>query len=600
MIKGINMKLVLNKEQKAVVNETEGLISVVAGPGSGKTKTLIERAKSILTKNLCYQNEILLITFTNKVRHEIVERLKLEIPNNKIQVHTFHSYAIEIIKKYAYSIGLTSKLKIIESSDIKILLEEAYLNLFSKNSNFNIQFDYDELINSEKIKYKNRCSNLNESKLIEEFLKIKLEHNYTTYDDLIDYLIKILKTDCGKEITDSIKYLMVDECQDLNDEQYGIIQLFEENQLKNILLVGDIDQSIYAWRGAKPELFNSFRDKSHQLHLITNYRSKKDIVDCSQKLIKNNKDRIDIDFNVKDKDKGHVIINSFEDRLTQASEIVKYLADKKVYLKSKIAILFRANYLAHDFINCLYQYNIPFNNFNDVEFYTKKEIKDVLCLLRLISDKNDLIAWRYVLQNANCLIKDDYIDLKNISGNDIFEQMCNYIEINNLSEINKRIITKLISSIQFVIKNEDDVKVIDQIVYLLKTNDYKKRVWKSNNELINNVQVFLAEIEDAEEHGIKIEDFLINLGMGDYSSNEKTHDNTNVDLLTIHSSKGLEYDHVFVVDVNNDVLPHKRTNDLEEERRLLYVAITRAKDKLNVSYVSNSKARASVFIQEII
>ena len=594
------MKLVLNKEQKAVVNETEGLISVVAGPGSGKTKTLIERAKSILTKNLCYQNEILLITFTNKVRHEIVERLELEIPNNKIQVHTFHSYAIEIIKKYAYSIGLTSKLKIIESSDIKILLEEAYLNLFSKNSNFNTHFDYDELINSEKIKYTNRCSNLNESKLIDEFLKIKLEHNYTTYDDLIDYLIKILKTDCGKEITDGIKYLMVDECQDLNDEQYGIIQLFEENQLKNILLVGDIDQSIYAWRGAKPELFNSFRDKSHQLHLITNYRSKKDIVDCSQKLIKNNKDRIDIDFNVKDKDKGHVVINSFEDRLTQASEIVKYIADKKVYLKSKIAILFRANYLAHDFINCLYQYNIPFNNFNDVEFYTKKEIKDVLCLLRLISDKNDLIAWRYVLQNANCLIKDDYIDLKNISGNDIFEQMCNYIEINNLSEINKRIITKLISSIQFVIKNEDDVKVIDQIVYLLKTNDYKKRVWKSNDELINNVQVFLAEIEDAEDHGIKIEDFLINLGMGDYSSNEKTHDNSNVDLLTIHSSKGLEYDHVFVVDVNNDVLPHKRTNDLEEERRLLYVAITRAKDKLNVSYVSNSKARASVFIQEII
>lgn len=591
--------MIPNKEQKKVINETDGLISVVAGPGSGKTKTLIERAKYLLQKQLCSQNEILLITFTNKVRHEIIERVEQEIGENNLQIHTFHSYAIEVVKKYSSIIGLKGKLKIIEESDIKVLLEEAYFYISSKNRNFVQNFDFDEIIEQGYYKDVNKCKNVNEKTLIKEFIKLKKLHNYATYDDLIEYLLKILKTTASIDISNKIKYLMVDECQDLNDEQYEIITLFEKNNVKNILLVGDIDQSIYAWRGANPDLFTNWRKNSKQLHLITNYRSKKDIIDCSQKLIKNNASRISLDYNVKKTGTGSVVINHFETKLNQAEDIVKFISDNKLHTKKSIAILFRANYLSHDFINYLYQYNIPFNNYNEVEFYSKKEIRDIVCFLRLINDKNDLIAWRYILENSNCLIKEDYINLHNFKGEDIYDKLANFLNINNLNEINQKIFFKLFNSVEYVI-GENNLSLIDKIVYLLKTNDYKKRVWKNHQDTLENVQLFLAEIEDVYNLGITLEDFLINLGMGDHNSNEKELSHSNIDLLTIHSSKGLEYDHVFVVDVNHDVLPHKRNDNLEEERRLLYVAITRAKEKLNISYISNGKSRASIFIQEII
>jgi superfamily I DNA/RNA helicase len=221
----------LNKEQKEAIEKTDGKISVVAGPGSGKTRVLIERVLNLIKMGKP-QSKILLITFTNKVREEIIERLFNEIGENDVKIHTFHSFASEIIKKYFKEINVNKNLKILDEDDLKLLILESQYALISENEIFkNEAIDIDEFIKSGLYKNKLSLKSVFTKKLVDKFNLLKSENNYSTYDDLIESLFLILKkVKLRNQIVKTIDYLMIDECQDLNEEQYVIVELLEKSE----------------------------------------------------------------------------------------------------------------------------------------------------------------------------------------------------------------------------------------------------------------------------------------------------------------------------------------------------------------------------------
>lgn len=393
----------LNKEQKEAIEKTDGKISVVAGPGSGKTRVLIERVLNLIKMGKP-QSKILLITFTNKVREEIIERLFNEIGENDVKIHTFHSFASEIIKKYFKEINVNKNLKILDEDDLKLLILESQYALISENEIFkNEAIDIDEFIKSGLYKNKLSLKSVFTKKLVDKFNLLKSENNYSTYDDLIESLFLILKkVKLRNQIVKTIDYLMIDECQDLNEEQYVIVELLEKSGLKNIFMVGDLDQSIYAWRGARPNLFLNFYNNSYQIKLKNNYRSHKDIIEIAKKLISFNDDRIHIDYAAKAEHKeGSVQILDHVNNDMQSKYISEEILNifKKGEKPNDIAILFRMNYQAKTIINELIINKIYYKIYNEKEFYAKKEIKDVISLLKILNDDSDLISWRRTIDN---------------------------------------------------------------------------------------------------------------------------------------------------------------------------------------------------------
>lgn len=587
----------LNKEQKEAIEKTDGKISVVAGPGSGKTRVLIERVLNLIKMGKP-QSKILLITFTNKVREEIIERLFNEIGENDVKIHTFHSFASEIIKKYFKEINVNKNLKILDEDDLKLLILESQYALISENEIFkNEAIDIDEFIKSGLYKNKLSLKSVFTKKLVDKFNLLKSENNYSTYDDLIESLFLILKkVKLRNQIVKTIDYLMIDECQDLNEEQYVIVELLEKSGLKNIFMVGDLDQSIYAWRGARPNLFLNFYNNSYQIKLKNNYRSHKDIIEIAKKLISFNDDRIHIDYAAKAEHKeGSVQILDHVNNDMQSKYISEEILNifKKGEKPNDIAILFRMNYQAKTIINELIINKIYYKIYNEKEFYAKKEIKDVISLLKILNDDSDLISWRRTIDNLIKLSLDDNLYIYRLKEKN-FKDKIELLFLNK-EEDEAQIFKKFLNIINDLQKNQS-LNYLEKTLLLLKELKYKKLVFHNNNEIIDNVDLFLAEVKSSIMRKISLDEFLLNLGLG----NNDKDDEKCIKLMSIHSAKGLEFNQVFILNVNQGIIPHKHsieTSDISEERRLMYVGITRAKKHLYLNYTTDKEK--SIFLDEI-
>lgn len=587
----------LNKEQKEAIEKTEGKISVVAGPGSGKTRVLIERVLNLIKMGKP-QSKILLITFTNKVREEIIERLFNEIGENDVKIHTFHSFASEIIKKYFKEINVNKNLKILDEDDLKLLILESQYALISENEIFkNEAIDIDEFIKSGLYKNKLSLKSVFTKKLVDKFNLLKSENNYSTYDDLIESLFLILKkVKLRNQIVKTIDYLMIDECQDLNEEQYVIVELLEKSGLKNIFMVGDLDQSIYAWRGARPNLFLNFYNNSYQIKLKNNYRSHKDIIEIAKKLISFNDDRIHIDYAAKAEHKeGSVQVLDHVNNDMQSKYISEEILNifKKGEKPNDIAILFRMNYQAKTIINELIINKIYYKIYNEKEFYAKKEIKDVISLLKILNDDSDLISWRRTIDNLIKLSLDDNLYIYRLKEKNFKDKI--ELLFFNKEEDEAQIFKKFLNIINDLQKNQS-LNYLEKTLLLLKELKYKKLVFHNNNEIIDNVDLFLAEVKSSIMRKISLDEFLLNLGLG----NNDKDDEKCIKLMSIHSAKGLEFNQVFILNVNQGIIPHKHsieTSDISEERRLMYVGITRAKKHLYLNYTTDKEK--SIFLDEI-
>lgn len=526
------MTIKLDKQQQDVVNHFDGKIAVVAAPGSGKTRTLVERANNLVKNKKADFSEILLITFTEKAKHEIKERFNLN--GFKPEIETFHSLAYKTISIY-YSKHENKKINIMNSTED--ILVDKIARVDSKN---------DSEYNKRKLDIKNKYSLFSFDDLLFSFKEL-LQSKYSLLNNITKF-----------------KYIMVDECQDLDEIQYEIINLICCN---NLMLIGDLNQSIYGWRGAKLQLFKDYYhncDKSY--NLSNNYRSGKDIIDLSNLLISKNKDRVEVETNNINKVPSFVIKKVFKKAEEQAEWICDNIKNKTKD-NVKIAIILRCDYQKEIIVDSLLENDIKYN----VLITKHEELNDVISIYKGLN--GNILAMFQIAERLNLEVSQNHID-------SVSDENLNYIK-DVLQKVNKK-----------------SINIIDKIREVLNKLNYFPIAYHNSNESLEIVNKILdVSIEKLNHKKNRYEDFgyiLSTLTMNSLIlNNPENNKDYTVDIMTIHSSKGLEYDYVFIPDVNENLLPHKR-GVLEEERRLFYVGITRAKQGVYISSV-----KSSIFLDEI-
>ena len=580
----------LNERQREAVNITEGPLLVLAGAGSGKTKVLTTKvAYLILEKNVSPDN-ILAITFTNKAAKEMKDRIlnMVGMVGYKIQISTFHSFGLAILKKHYDKLGLSKNFTILDSDDSNVVVKNilkdrnydenyrAIRSIISNNKNAlvdSLEFarfvsnDYDEMVLDVYQRYEDR-------------LKM---NNSVDFDDLLMLPIVLFRKypNILKEYQEQYKYILIDEYQDTNEAQYLLAKMISA-KYKNICVVGDDSQSIYSWRGSNyKNILNFEKDypDCKTVYLEQNYRSTKTIIEASNELIKNNVHRKDKNLWT-DNEEGvkieyHIASNEKDEAYYVIREINK-LIDEGTKL-SDIAILYRTNAQSQNFEKELVLSNIPYKVIGSVYFYNRKEIKDLMAYLKLIYNKDDDVSLMRIINVPRRKIGKMTIDKLREKANDLNVSLYDAIDSGKELEF-KNLIEELRSQ-----KDEMTLANFIQLV-LDKTNLIKELESENTIEAetrIENLNEFKTiAIQFEENYGIiSLEDFLNEISLVADITEYKNNDG--ITLMTVHSAKGLEFDNVFIVGLEESIFPHMNSFDsneqLEEERRLCYVAITRAK-----------------------
>lgn len=612
---------VLNEKQGEAINFKEGPCLVLAGAGSGKTKVLTERIIKLIEDGVSPQN-ILAITFTNKAAKEMKDRISLKLDNvaNNIFVGTFHSFGLKIIRENFRELGFERNISIIDKEDmnsiIKKILKEYNVDTklvpikyvinkisFAKNEN---------LTPEEYSKFMKGYVDETVIKVFTKYISVLKSNNSVDFDDLLLLPLQLFKN--NKTILDKYqehyKYILVDEYQDTNTVQYDLCKVLA-SKYKNIFVVGDIDQSIYGWRGANYENILNFEKDYKEAHLVIleeNYRSTKNILDAANSVVKHNVKRKEKKL-ISTKDLGEKIkyIRCYSE-IDEAKEVVEEI--KKLVLSGKkysdIGILYRTNAQSRVIEEALLKENIPYKVVGSYYFYNRKEIKDLIAYLTLIYNPKDNESLERIINVPKRKIGNKTIEKIREKANDAGISMFEAIKDGSALDF-KNLILKLIDESKKL--NLSDL--IDQILNLSGMKNELETMGDLDSEIrLENLEEFKSIALAFEERGIySLEEFLENIALvSDFGQYKEVDDCVNV--MTLHSAKGLEFDVVFLTGMEENVFPHFRSMDnedeLEEERRLCYVGITRAKEKL---YLLNAKKRTlfgrtdmnspSRFVQEI-
>lgn len=611
----------LNSEQMKAVNHINGPMLVLAGAGSGKTKVLTNRIAGLIENGISPLN-ILAITFTNKAAKEMKERVIRLIGAEayNIQISTFHSLGLKILKENYNLLGYERNFTIIDSDDVLTIIKKIMKDL-------NMSKDY---YNAREIKNK-ISSAKNEMMGLDEFSKVEFDHkvvevyrqylkklkngNSVDFDDLLILPIKLFKIypNILEQYQDRYKYILIDEYQDTNEAQYIFSKLLSA-KYRNIFVVGDNDQAIYAFRGANyKNILNFEKDypEAKTILLEENYRSTKTILDAANSVIKNNKERKDKKLwsnnPIGEKIKYKVVGNEKEEASFVATEI-KELINQGVK-EEDIAILYRTNAQSRVVEEEMLKKNIKYRIVGSFYFYNRKEIKDLLCYLRLINNHKDDVSLLRIINTPKRGIGEKTIDnLANVAmENDtsLFEAISSGKELE---------FKKLIEELT---KESENLSLTELVDNILEKSGIKKELMSSKlleDEIrLENLNEFKGVTKSYEEEygSATLEDFLDEISL--VSDMSEHQDGTNrVSLMTVHSVKGLEFDYVFIVGMEEGIFPHYNAiNDgsssaIEEERRLCYVAITRAKKKLYILsaesrmlFGNTNRNKPSRFIEEI-
>lgn len=594
----------LNDKQLEAVKATEGPILVLAGAGSGKTRVLTTRVAYLINNKNIDPRNILAITFTNKAAKEMKERISTLVENSeKIQISTYHSLGLLFIRENYKMLGYQSNFTIIDSDDVLTLIKKIMKENDIDDKIFNprairnaISSAKNELIDANK--YEKYAVTEFESKVYEIYKKyenrLKLG-NSLDFDDLLTLPIKLFQTnpDILKKYQERFQYILIDEYQDTNHAQYILSKLLSA-KYKNIFVVGDIDQSIYAFRGANyRNILNFEKDypNNKTILLEENYRSTQSILNVANDVIKNNKQRKEkklwTENSIGDKITYHKAENEKDEANYVKNEIEKLI--KKGIEKSDIAVLYRTNAQSRIIEEELLRENIPYKVVGSFYFYNRKEIKDLISYLKLIYNTNDDISLLRIINTPKRgigLKTIENLTLKAVNKNkSIYEVIDSGKEL-----IFKNIIEKIKSK-------TENLSLTELIDYILTETGLKEELEQEKTieaevrlENLNEFKTVARNFE--EKYGIiSLEEFLDSISL--VTDIEEHKDNKDViTLMTIHSAKGLEFDYVFVMGMEETIFPHKNSlldsEEIEEERRLCYVAITRAKKKL---YLTNAKKR---------
>ncbi len=599
----------LNNEQRSAVLNTEGPTLVVAGAGSGKTKVLTSRLAHILNEKKAWPNQILCVTFTNKAAKEMRDRVLKNLDgklNSLSWLGTFHAISVKFLRRHAGAVGLKSNFTILDTEDQKKLIRN-----ISKAENIDAKKISPQFILALIDQWKNKGllpdevktsrKNIFENQILKVYKiyqnKIR-DLNSCDFGDLIMYCVKLFEKnpDIRKIYSNNFKYILVDEYQDTNFIQNKWLNLIV-NDDKNICCVGDDDQSIYSWRGAEIKNFLSF-DKVYPdckiFRLEQNYRSTKNILNAASFLISHNKDRLGKKLWTESHQGNLVKLNCYKNGKDEARSVGNIIEEnvKENNSLNDIAILVRAIYQTREFEERFLKIGINYRIIGGIKFYERAEVKDAVCYLRIVSQKFDDLAFERMLNTPKRGLGD--VTLKQLHEYSSKNKICledsarKLLEINHFKPKVKLLMKQILDLIDKWRSDLKKNKHYDLLKIILDESGYsamlKNKKDIDNEDRIENLKELLRAMNDYDN----LQGFLEHVALA--TSIDQDWDDERINIMTMHASKGLEFDTVFLPGWEEGLFPHQKSLEekgdfaLEEERRLAYVGVTRAKKNAFISF----------------
>lgn len=611
----------LNNNQNQAVKTTEGPLMVMAGAGSGKTRVLTYRIAYLIDELGVSPDAILAVTFTNKAAREMKERIEklLDTDCKNMWISTFHSFGARFLRKEINALKDYNRLfNIIDDQD-----QERIVKRIIKDNDFDVShkivLSYISGIKSNEpmvIKNDNTLEQL--ERIYDIYQKELKKDNILDFDDLLYLTYKILANDdyLREKYQKKFDYILVDEFQDTNKIQFQLINLLT-NDKQNIFVVGDINQSIYSFRGARIENINKFRahykDKLQLIKLEDNYRSTKEILDVANAVIKANNSFVDMNLKT-DKSTGlkPKIVetdSNYGEVIFVINEIKKLLNEGYEY--KDFAVLYRINSLSLNFETEFIKQNIPFIIYGGLSYFERREVKDIIAYLRLLINKDDDFSLKRIINVPKRKIGDKVLEKLNEKSNQ--KNLSLYNAIDDDFGSNVLSFKKIIDELSLEVNKVNLITLIEDILNKTGYLDELKR--QEEDDRIDNVMELktimkdLMEENEGKDNKNILEEFLLDLSLRTDVDNIKENDNV-VKLMSFHQAKGLEYKVVFMVAMEQGIFPSyhaiSENRELEEERRICYVGITRAKERLYLSlaryrrlYGQDYTAVKSMFLGEI-
>ncbi len=611
----------LNKKQREAASHDKGPILVIAGAGTGKTRVLTHRIAYLIEEGKAMPWEILAITFTNKAANEMKERIAqlIDYEIDRMWIGTFHSVCVRILRKNIERLGYDSNFVIYDTNDQKIIIKDCIkeLDIDSKKYNVNsIKAIISAEKNNRKLPDKFIAENYtdfykrNVGEVYSLYEKKLKKANALDFDDLLIKTLKLIETepDIKKYYQERFKYILVDEYQDTNLIQYSLVKILGQKPggESNIFVVGDEDQSIYGWRGADINNILNFEKDfagAKVVKLEKNYRSTNIILNVANGVIKNNCQRKGKNLFTDCNDGNLVKIietdNEKDEAFTVAALMRKERRDNSISY-AQMAVLYRTNAQSRALEEGLIREGIPYKIVGGLKFYERKEIKDIMAYLMLIYNQKDDISFDRIINVPRRKIGAKTVELitqhSYNAGVSKFEA-CFDTDLLNLSASAEKSVEGFVSMIEMLMIKKDVISVSEFIQEIYESTGYKSMLEEDDSvegrSRIENIDEFLSAAKDFEERYEEnsIEDFLSHVSLlADVDKTDETKVDT-VTLMTVHAAKGLEFDTVFVTGLEEGTFPiihqDELDDDLEEERRLFYVAVTRAKRMLYITHADD-------------
>lgn len=625
----------LNDKQKEAVMATEGPCLVIAGAGSGKTKVLTHKIAYLMAESYVKPWNILAITFTNKAANEMKERIEKLVGDaaNDIWMGTFHSICVRILRKFIDRIGFDTSFIIFDTSDQKTVVKECLKDLkiddklfTDKSVMYEISNAKNEMLDPKQYlaKYSGEFRKETIAKIYELYQKKLKENNAIDFDDIINFTIKILtdNSDILDMYTEKFKYVLVDEYQDTNKAQFTLVTLLA-SKYGNITVVGDNDQGIYSFRGADiTNILNFEKDfpGTKIVKLEQNYRCTGNILKAANAVIKNNTVKYDKKLWTENDEGKKPTIYCGDDEYDEASYIISTintLKREEYYKYSDFSVLYRMNSQSRAIEDILRRENIPYKIIGGLKFYERKEIKDIIAYLRLIFNPSDNLSLKRIINEPKRGVGKTSLDSVQEIADNNNTSMYEVIKNADTYGLN-RVYTNtrdFIKQIEDLRAKKDDIKISDLIKQTLSETGYTQALKLESTieaeSRLQNLDEFLTVAIEFEDESVdnSLANFLEGITLTTDLDNTDTSEDS-VTLMTLHSAKGLEFPVVFLVGMEEGIFPGYKSigepQELEEERRLFYVGITRAKEHLHLTcakrrtiFGSTSYNPVSRFVKEI-
>lgn len=628
----------LNEHQLEAVTCVDHHLRIIAGAGSGKTRVVTTRIAYLIEQCHVYPNRILAITFTNKAAREMKERVEVFLGDiaQAVAISTIHSFCVRLLREDILTLGYPRNFTILDSDDQRSILRDAYrqLHIDVKSYSYNSVLGY---ISANKTNFIDATmAKANAGKWEGERIKAevyafyekRLKEMYALdFDDLLIFAYRILN--CDEEVRNKwqrrFRYIHVDEFQDVDMLQYNIIKLLVKED-SFLCVVGDPDQTIYTWRGAQVDIIMNFeRDfKNCQTVILNeNYRSTQPILDAANALIKNNRNRIDkelfTNINSDDKIIHFTALDDYNEPVWVASKIMTLHHNGVAY--RDMAILYRSNYLSRGLEKALLDFHIPYRIYGGIRFYDRAEIKDALSYLRLLAPKeheDDKELYKNLAVKRIINMPKRGIGAKTLETIEAQAQLndTNMYEVLLHEEFGKgkakASIQEFVRVIEECRKEVEQISIDQLLTKVLENSGYLEMLREDSEiERLENIKELISDIANYVESNPQgtLSDYLQEISL--YTDKEEMDNGQFVQLMTIHAAKGLEFDNVFVYSLCEGIFPNEKSISeggqpaLEEERRLAYVAFTRARkqlflsDSYGYSYVLDKLKTTSRFVKEL-